>query len=507
MPAAMQTLKNVSPKGWAMIGGGVAATIVFIVLLMHFASSASYSTLETGVDPAQTGKIESTLAARGIAYQVQDGGTAIAVASGKTAQARVALATAGLLTNEQPGFSLLDKSSLGQSNFQQLVTYERALEGQLDSTIQSISGVSGATVNLVIPNSQDELFSDQAQSASASVLLSGSSALQPGAVRGIADLVSSSVPGLSSAKVTITGGDGSVLWPSSSAGTSGAPTQQAANEHYDTAMEGQLSAMLAQTLGVGKAEVEVNAQLNANKATQEALTYNKQGAVPLTQQKQAETLTGNGSIASGTAGTASNTPAYTTGSGSGNGKSNYKNITSNTNYGVDKTITHTVLAAGGVQQQSVAVLLSKTVPASDVAAIKQAVTNAAGIQAKRGDQLSVSQIAFVPVTKTKLAPAVSPISKYGKYGALGLGTLAFLIFVARMLRRRERESFGEPTWLSELEAPRTLASLEAGANPGQPAEIAPLHAPVNVARKQVEELVARDPERVAQQVRAWMAEE
>ena len=72
------------------------------------ASKPSYSTLEAGIDPAQTGKITSTLSAQGISYQLQNSGTAIAVNASQTAQARVALATAGLLTTQQPGFSLLN---------------------------------------------------------------------------------------------------------------------------------------------------------------------------------------------------------------------------------------------------------------------------------------------------------------------------------------------------------------------------------------------------------------
>jgi flagellar M-ring protein FliF len=103
--------------------------------------------------------------------------------------------------------------------------------------------------------------------------------------------------------------------------------------------------------------------------------------------------------------------------------------------------------------------------------------------------------------------------KYAKYGAAGLGSLIFLVFAGRMLRRREREAFaGQPTWLRELETPRSLASLEAGQqgaalNGGDPTEVMALKSPVNVARRQVEDLVERDPERVAQQVRAWMTEE
>jgi flagellar M-ring protein FliF len=83
----------------------------------------------------------------------------------------------------------------------------------------------------------------------------------------------------------------------------------------------------------------------------------------------------------------------------------------------------------------------------------------------------------------------------------------FLFFTSRMLRRRETEAFaGQPTWLRELEAPRTLASVEAE-QIDQPTRIMQLRAPVNVAKKQVEDLVERDPDRVAAQVRAWMTED
>jgi flagellar M-ring protein FliF len=503
----MQSFKQMSPKGWAMVGGSVAAALIFVVVLMHLASAPTYSTLETWLDPSQTGKITSTLSTQGIAYQLQNNGTALGVPANKTAAARVALATAGLLGNQQPGFSLMDKQQLGQSNFQQQVTYERALEGQLASTIETIDGVSSAQVNLVLPNAQDQLFSDQQQPSTASVLLSGSSSLQSTSVRGIAQLVASSVPGLQAGKVTITGSDGSLLWPNgSSAGgeSGGMPAQLAANQRYDSATTAAVDAMLTQTLGAGKAQVTVNGQVDANQATQQSLIYAKKG-VPLTQQQSTETLKGAGATTGGTAGTSGNIPAYTAGASGGSGNSNYKNQTVNTQFGVNKTVTKSTIAPGAVKSQSVSVLVDKTVPAASIPAIKAAVANAVGLNTKRGDALSVAQLAFAPVAKAApAAAAASPMMKYAKYGAIGLASLLFLVFAGRMLRKRERESFGnQPTWLRELEAPRTLASLEHG----QPTQVAALQPAVNVARRQVEDLVQRDPERVAAQVRAWMNED
>jgi flagellar M-ring protein FliF len=513
MPNFAEMVKRMSPKGWAMIGAALAAAVVFLVIVMKLAGAPSYTTLMAGIDPTQTGKITSTLSAQGISYELQSNGTAVAVESSQTSQARVALATAGLLTTQQPGFTLMDSQQLGQSTFQQQITYERALEGQLASTIETINGVSSAEVNLVLPNSQDQLFSNNTQPATASVLLGGSS-LDSGSVRGIAQLVASSVPGLALNKVAITGADGSLLWPTSSATTSGGLlAQEAAEQKYDSTMANVVDTMLAQTLGANKAQVMINANVNANQATTDTLTYAKKG-VPLSQQTSVETLKGGNASVGGTAGTAGNITGSPTASTSGGANSNYKNQTTNTTFGVNKVITKATIAPGAVTSQSVSVLVDKTVPATALPAIKAAVANAVGLNAKRGDTMSIGQLAFPKATATApVAAAPSKMKTYAKYGFIGLGSLIFLIFSGRMLRRRERENFaGQATWIRELESPRTLAALErqqGGATMvgGSPTEVMALKSPVNVARRQVEDLVERDPERVAQQVRAWMAED
>ena len=137
---------------------------------------------------------------------------------------------------------------------------------------------------------QAQLFADNSQPASASILLSDSGNLDSSAVRGIANLVASSVPGLQLGKVTITDGTGQLLWPTSASGSAGGSTsKQAADNQYDASTAAAATALLAQTLGPGKAQVVVNADVDANQATSDSLVYAKKG-VPLTQQTQTETL-------------------------------------------------------------------------------------------------------------------------------------------------------------------------------------------------------------------------
>src|SRR3954470_3251021 len=248
MANARNLIANMTPKGRLMLGGSAAALLLLVFFMVRIAGQASYSTVMAGIDPKQTGKISAALDAQGIKYEIRNNGTALAVDKSQIGQARIALAEKGLPGSAQPGFELFNSQKLGASDFQQQVTYKRALEGQLAATIGQIDGVGGATVQLVLP--QDQLFEDKQSQAKAAVLLSGSGeSLQPGAVRGIAQLVSGSVNGLGLNQVSITDSSGQLLWPNQDAGASdgqmAATTKQAAEARYSQGQEAKLNALLA----------------------------------------------------------------------------------------------------------------------------------------------------------------------------------------------------------------------------------------------------------------------
>jgi len=367
-------------------------------------------------------------------------------------------------------------------------------------------------VQLVLPSPQAQLFASSQTPSSAAVLLSGTTSLDPSSVRGIAQLVASSVPGLSLGKVTITDGTGQLLWPQagSEGGAGGGESgKQAADARYDATTAANLNAMLAQTLGPGKAQVQVAADLNVNQTTQETLTYGKTG-VPLQQSKNLETLTGSGSGAAAT-GTANIPAAAQTGAG---GKSNYKHEITDTSLGVSKTVVHSTVAPGEINSQHVSVLVDKSVPAASLPAIKEAVTNAAGLQSKRGDTLSIGQMPFAK-TAAPAAGAAGGIIGYAKYALIAVASLLFLFFTSRSLRKRESEEIDhEPVWLRELELPVRLSELERETSTSHAAAIsAPAPAPMPVAgddapvRQRVEQLAQDNPDRVAQQLRTWMQED
>jgi flagellar M-ring protein FliF len=195
-------------------------------------------------------------------------------------------------------------------------------------------------------------------------------------------------------------------------------------------------------------------------------------------------------------------PGYAGAAGGAGGNSNYTSKKESTDYGVDKTVTRTKVAPGTVQRLNVALVVDKTVPAAEVNQLRAAVASAAGIDRQRGDTLAVSQVAFAaqPAAVPTGLVASGGILGYAKYALLGLASLLFLFFLTRHLRRRENEALADPTWLRQLDAPTPIAQLA----DGPPPSLVPAS---NPRRRQIEEVVAKEPERVAAAVRGWMTED
>src|SRR3954464_12602687 len=258
MPPFVETFRALPARSKGIIAVSAVAIIAIAFLLLRVAGAPSYTILSSGLDPAQTGKVTAALDEQGIGYELRNNGTALAVEKAQVAQARVTLAGQGvsLSSGSDQGFELFDKEKLGASNFQQQVTYQRALEGEITRTISGVQGVSSPQVQLVMP--QDDLFADESTPATAAVMLGNSAdTLEPGAVSGMAQLVASSVKGLKTENVTITDSSGALLWPNGdSAGAApGSSNKQAAEARYGRTLEASLGAMLARTLGPGKAQV------------------------------------------------------------------------------------------------------------------------------------------------------------------------------------------------------------------------------------------------------------
>ena len=512
MPTIAQTLMKMPTRSKIVLGVAAFLIVAVLFFMLRLASAPSYTMLVSALDPAETGKVTAALDEQGIGYELRANGTTVAVEKASVAQARIALASAGVAASagSQEGFELFDKQKLGASDFQQKVTYQRALEGEIGTTVEQVDGVSGAQVQLVLP--EESLFADEATPATAAVMLTGASdALEPGAVRGIAQLVSSSVKGLKTDNVTITDGSGQLLWPQGddvAGGGAAGSSKQAAQTRYERQLQASLDALLTQTLGPGKGRVQVKADLNVDKTTREELTVTGK-PVPEKQVAETEKLKGGGAGAGGASGTAGNIPTYSAGAGGGNADSNYKRKSNTVDNVVPKRITKTDVAPGALNTLQVALVVDKSVAAADFAAIQTAIKGASGFDSERGD---IFQAAQVPFAKAPAEPKAGPVpvGMLGpiKWVGLGLATLVFMFFMARSLRKREGEALASPSWLTEIEQPVSLAELEAPRipRPEHPTVVLPPREQDQAAQA-LEQLMDREPDRVAAQVRQWMSDD
>ncbi len=192
------TWKSIEPRGQLTMVVSFLLIAVTAYFLFNYATQPSYTTLQTGLSPTQTNRVTQALAGAGVAYKVGNGGTEVSVVSSQLSAAQVALGAAGVGPGSQPGLANFTKTSLGTTNAQQQAMYQLGLQGDIERQIESITGVSSAQVQIVMPT--DTLFADQSSQATASVLLNTDTTFDPAAVSGIAHMVASGVQGLSTAE-------------------------------------------------------------------------------------------------------------------------------------------------------------------------------------------------------------------------------------------------------------------------------------------------------------------
>ena len=476
---------------------------------MHFASAPSYSTLLTGLDPAQTGKIESTLSAKGIGYQIQNGGTALAVhvePDGPGAdRARVGRPARGrqhaarLRAAQQPAARRLELPAAGHLP-------ARARGSARPDDRADPGHRLGAPSTSSCPTSRTSCSATTRQTSSASVLLSDSGSLDPSAVQGHRR---SSSPRASRAcrtsKVTITDSTGALLWPASGAGGAGGSgsSQQAAEQQYDRAWrrpdaDARPDARRRQGAGAWS-----NANMNANQTTQDTLDIRQEGRAA--DPADAGHRDAHRAAAPTAAGTTGTIPAYAAAAG---GKlellEHERDDRSSASTRPSPTST---IAPGAVENQTVSVLVDKSVPASAIAGDQER-----GRRRRRPERPSaatrcrsspdrVRQARHhrrLPASTTKMLELWPSTRSSGSARSCSCSSCAATSAGARSETfAASRRGCGSSTLRAPLE--RALARGDESSDRGQ----APA-APVNVPKRQVEELVERDPDRVAQQVRAWM---
>lgn len=502
---------------------GVAVLALGIVALSSWLSRPTYTPLFSGMSASDANAVVEQLRSSSVPYELADGGATVLVPEKDVYDQRLAAASAGLPGSSSGGYSLLDKMGVTTSEFQQSVTFKRAIEGELAATISTIKGVTAASVQLAIP--EESVFVSETVDPTASVFVetSGSSTLSPKQVEAIVHLTSAAVSGMKPENVAVVDQSGQTL-SAAGVGTTGGIDQQASD--YEARVTANVQQMLDTVVGPGNAKVTVVAEIDhsVNERVEETYTP-AEGAPPLTEQTRTDTQNGSSSNA-GVLGP--DNIAVPSADGDGTSESTE---TSKTN-AVNKSTQSTSTPAGSLLRQSVSVAVDAGAGGDlSTAQLSDLVETAAGIDTDRGDSIAVELVSFNQ-TSSEAAQAALQAAKDAEgaerqavllntliiAAAIAIPLLAALAALIMRARRRSsadsefEQLFGaRPPALSALDAGATaaidqslttpLAFLETAPDP-EP-EPAPEPAQVSLERRraEIDSLTRQDPKRTADLLR------
>ena len=405
---------------------GVAALAGVVLAMTLWSSKGDFKVLYANLSDKDGGAVIAQLSQMNVPYRISEGGAAILVPAGQVHDLRLKLATAGLPKGSVSGYELMDNARFGQTQFQERLTFQRGLEGELTRSITSMAAVQNARIHLALPN-QNGFFREQ-QKPSASVLLS----LHPGRtldraqVAGIVHLVSSSVPELDPKNVSVLDQTGALLTSGERSQNGGMDAQQLQYvNQIETGYAKRIADLLEPIVGRDnlRATVTADVDFSQSEATSEEFRPNQgdKAAVVIRSQQTSEQNGANGATPSGVPGAASNQPpvaatAPLTGAaqplqtaqgGAAGAAGNSGRRDATTNYEIDKTVRVTRNASGNVKRLNAAVVVNnrsvtdpkgKTtqVPLTDPEIEKLAtlVRESIGFNKDRGDSVKVVNAPF-----------------------------------------------------------------------------------------------------------------
>ncbi|HCE8947800.1 flagellar basal-body MS-ring/collar protein FliF [Morganella morganii] len=455
------------PKVPLMVAG--AAAIAVIVALFLWMRSPDYRVLLSNLSAKDGGDIVSQLTQMNMPYQLADNGSAILVPADKVHELRLKLAQAGLPKGGNTGFELLDKEQFGISQFSEQVNYQRALEGELSRTIESLSPVQTARVHLAIPKPTLFVREQKSPTASVTVGLLPGRALDEGQISAIVHMVSGSVSGLTSSNVIIVDQTGRLLTNNDNSQQSVSTSQMRLTQETEARLKQRIEDLLAPLVGRANVQAQVTAQVDYSKVEQTAEEYkpNQQpdsAAVRSRQSSQSQQNSNGGP--GGVPGALSNQPVSAPSAPVETAKADTKdnknaspadnksnsNINSQsdetTNYEVDRKISHTQRQIGVVDRLSVAVIINwlpqkkedgteemQPLPPEMIKEIESLTREAMGYSTDRGDSLSITNSRFTDEGQLTEEPSLftSPVIIAQ---ALEYGKILLLLLVGWLLWRK-----------------------------------------------------------------------
>ena len=516
-------LRGLSLQQKLLLAGGAAAVALTLWGIVVLFGQGKNVTLYSGLRPNDAQSLAARLAAKSIPYEISPDGASVLVPSDKVDAARLETAAQGLPRNARLGFELFDTPNWAGSDFSEKVNYQRALEGELERTLQTLNEVEAVRVHLVLP--RESLFTEREHPSKAAVIVkTRGGALSKEAQTAIPQLVASAVDGLGPENVTVVDADTATPFLARR-GPSGRAS-------FDSDEELAAAAVHAIEPVVGaehvRASVHVDYDLSTSEDTSE--TFDPKSSAALSQQ-HSEELAG-GANPAGVPGTASNVPgaaaANTTVTAA---LDNQSSKSESATYAVSKSVRRVSQPAGRVRRITAAVLIDdatetttgkdgKTVTThrkrkpDEMAAIEKLARAAIGVDDQRGDLLALENLSFqsAPVESP---PAPGRLDKYrllllpwaGILRYLGI-TLLFLFVYGLVLRPVKKQALAAfrqiPERLAKAAAAPPVAAgavpsveLPAGSEDSQRA---------TALKKELTDKIKSEPAVASRLLQTWMRE-
>ncbi|HAU32306.1 MAG: Flagellar M-ring protein [Desulfotomaculum sp. 46_296] len=473
------------------VGVGLIFCVFFIYVLLNH---TTYAPLFTGLDPSEAGSMVEKLKEKNIPYRLSDQGKTILVPEKQVYETRIELASSGAL-GQGKGFEIFDQTKLGITDFEQQVQYQRALQEELRRTITQLDEVEQARVHLVLP--AKSVFIEQESPSSASIVLKLKPmvVLKPNQIKGIVDLTVGSVEGLKPENVHVVDTNGNVLDVEEKSSIAGGMMEQyQVKTSYENALEKRIRTMLEKIFGQGKTVVMVTADLDFNKQEIQAETY-QQGPIVSEQLIKENALS---SEATGIPGTESNSqvnPQVNQVAQNG-GTPRVETIR---NYQPISRQEKIYPAVGNLQRLSIAVAVDAHLSQDIEQQITSVVSSATGLNQSRGDQLTISTLAFdksseqeaeAEMARQEAAQRKDQQQKFIFMGIAGLIGITVLLFLIKAILNRISQNRK-----MEIEELRPIEDMQVREIAVQP-----------TVEDKIRYLAKQQPAEVAEIIKVWLAE-
>lgn len=526
---------------------GVVLFVAIAIMGLVMGRQAEWRVLYSNLADKDGGAVIAQLSTLNVPYKYTEGGGAILVPADRVHDVRLKLASLGLPKGSVNGFEMMESNRFGMTQFQERLTFQRGLEGELTRSIQALSSVQNARVHLALPN-QNGFFREQ-QKPSASVLLS----LHPGRtldrtqLAGIVHLVASSVPEMNPTAVSVLDDTGKLLsTPPDGSGGLGADAEQLQYaQQIEQLYSRRILDILEPIVGKQNVKAQVTAELDFSQ-TESTTESHKPNQSPDSSAIRSQQLVESGSSVSPTA--PSGVPGATTnqppaqasapingqaqtvaaagqpavGTASAGGGKRESII----NYEVDKTVRVVKGATGVIKRINAAVVVNNQVttdekgkvtstPLTDAQIEKMSalVRETVGFSKDRGDSVNLMNAAFAPVKNEMVDVPLwrqPEVLDMARSFAWPLGTLALAALVLLgVIRPAMKTLLQAPTLMASDAESRgnQLDTIEGDeperpqlAGPSEPALASAAETRLEDARK----LTRDNPAAVANIVKAWM---